>query len=64
MKSFSNTNLDTMGVIYSTYVAVTEIVNTALIAARPNSANNPIRSASTQSNHTVLTGVPVYVFTR
>lgn len=64
LKSFSNTNLDTMGVIYSTYVAVTEIVNTALIAARPNKASNPIRSASPQSNQTVLIGVPVYMFTR
>jgi hypothetical protein len=59
LKSFSNTNLDTMGVLYSTYVAVTEIVNTAPIAARFNSANNPIRGASTQSNHIVLTGVLV-----
>jgi len=64
LKSFSNTNLDTMGVIYSTYVAVTEIVNTALIAPRPNRASDPIRSAAPQSNQTVLIGVPVYVFTR
>lgn len=62
LKSFLNTNLDTMGTMYATYNAATEIANTELVAAEPNSASNPTSSANAQSNQTVLTGVPVYVF--
>ena len=51
-----------MGTMYATYNAVTEIVNTAVIAVEPSNASSPTSSANAQSNQTVLTGVPVYVF--
>lgn len=60
LKLLSNTNRDTIGVMISTYEAVTASVKTAPIAPGPNRARSPTSSASAQSNQTVLTGVPVY----
>ena len=48
--------------MYATYNAVTEIVNTALIAVEPSNTSSPTITAKAQSNHTVLIGVPVYAF--
>ena len=49
---------------YATYRAMTDNEKTALIAWSPAKTRRPMISAPMASNHTVLTGVLVYVFIR